>query len=94
MSRPILLAALLVAADAFVVQPHTASRSVFLSAQYDKKGHHITVSATDGFDSSVDVERARVCAEKFGECTVEEMEALKDSKLVDARTYYGSLNAC
>jgi len=71
-------AALAVAADAFVVQPrHPAVSS--LTAKFDKEGHHITINPMEGY-KGVDVERARECAENFGECSVEEIEQLKNSK--------------
>ena len=82
-----LLAPFLVCADAFVLKPQTkASTRIAPSmfALYDKEGHHITINPMDGF-KGVDMERARVCAEHFGECTVEEMEALKSSKCVQGQ---------
>ena len=83
-----LLAPFLVCADAFVLKPQTkASTRIAPSmfALYDKEGHHITINPMDGF-KGVDMERARVCAEHFGECTVEEMEALKSSKCRDSQS--------
>lgn len=81
MPRSILLAtaALLVAADAFVVRPVSRVSSP-LSATYDKKGHHITINPMEGDKGGVDLERARECADNFGKCTVEEIQELRDSK--------------
>ena len=85
-SSTALLAALLASssADAFVVHPQinqAVRRLAPVSALYDKEGHHIAINPMDGF-KGVDLERARVCAEHFGECTVEEMEVLKSSKFL------------
>jgi len=82
--RPILFAALVVVADAFVVlQPNQSSRMP-LAAEYDKKGHHITLSAVESFKGgAVDMKRAHECAESFGKCSVEEMEQIKSSKSLD-----------
>lgn len=37
-------------------------------------------AATFGGDISFDVDRARECAESFGECTVEDMERMKNGE--------------
>jgi hypothetical protein len=51
-----------------------------LHATYDKKGHHISVSAMETRNSNVvDMERAKYCAENFSECSLEEIQQLRDS---------------
>lgn len=91
MSRRLLLTFTLfvASADAFgVVQPRSRSFGA-LAAKFDKKGHHITVDPMDG-NKVVDMNRAKHCAENFGECSVEEMEFLKNSKSLR----HGHLNCC
>jgi hypothetical protein len=82
MPRRLLLtvALFLASTDAFVVvqQPY-ARRTGALAATYDKKGHHISVNPMEG-NKSVDINRARECAENFGKCSIEEMEQIKNSK--------------
>ena len=79
-------------ANAFVgVQPRSRSTGVALAAKYDKQGHHITVDPMDGFKKSVDLNRARECAENFGKCSVEEIEQIKNSKsLLDDKGIYST----
>lgn len=71
-----------VSTNAFVVvKPLSRRTGVALTAKYDKQGRHISVDPLDGSYKSVDMNRARECAENFNQCAVEEIEQLKNSKL-------------
>jgi hypothetical protein len=48
-----------------------------LSSTKDKD---LTFNRTEGYPQSVDVARAKECAEHFGECSVEEMDNLRKSE--------------
>lgn len=67
--------------DAFVVKPRNAISAVCRQAyKYeDAKEHHVTFNPMEGYQS-VNEQRARECAEHFGQCSVEEMEQLRESK--------------
>ena len=57
--------------DAFVVRlPHSPSVIALASL----------VRPMAGNNEAVDINRAKQCAENFGECSVEELEFLKNSK--------------
>jgi hypothetical protein len=65
--------------EAFVI-PKVARRSsstqLSQAPRFDKEGHHIdmNVVSTSG---GVDHERAQYCADHFGACSVDEVEAMK-----------------
>jgi hypothetical protein len=67
--------------SAFQVTPHDRMRLslVVFSTSSDSDLYFNTM---DNFNA-VNVERAKDCAEHFGECSVQEMEDLKESELAD-----------
>lgn len=50
------------------------------SNRYNTIQHSMKESTNYPPDANADVDRARVCAENFGQCSVEEMEELRNSK--------------
>ena len=46
---------------------------------FDPKSKHITYNPYEGYQS-IDMNRAKECAENFGKCSVPEMEFLRNSK--------------
>jgi hypothetical protein len=48
-------------------------------ARFDEAGHHISFNPMEGYQP-VNEKRAKECAEHFGECSVAEMEFLRDSE--------------
>lgn len=65
-------------ASSFFVKP-LAGRARVVMYDVDKDGHDLTYNPMEDYQS-VDMKRAQQCAENFGECSVEEMEQLRDSK--------------
>jgi hypothetical protein len=55
------------------------SRLVLHGGRFDEAGHHISFNPMEGYQP-VNEKRARECAEHFGECSVDEMEFLRDSE--------------
>jgi hypothetical protein len=71
--RILLLAAAIVPTNAFHVKPVHPMRiqsTTRLSA----------VSQGGSFQSGIDIDRAKACADNFGECSVEEIRDIKKSK--------------
>jgi hypothetical protein len=65
-------------AMAFAPMPKSR-RSRLVLHDYDKTGHHISFNPMEGY-KPVNEKRAKECAEHFGECSVEEMEYIRDSE--------------
>jgi hypothetical protein len=65
--------------NAFLVQRERGVSIKSALHDYDPKGRHITFNPLEGYQS-VDLARAKECAENFGKCSVQEMEQIKSSK--------------
>jgi hypothetical protein len=66
---------------AFVIHPQkvshrTSSTQLAQAPRFDKEGHHIDMNFVST-GNVVDHERAQYCADHFGSCSVEEIEAMK-----------------
>lgn len=64
-------------ASSFVVKPMAGTARVVMY-DVDEKDHDLMYNPMDDYQS-VDMDRAKRCAENFGECSIEEMEHLRDS---------------
>lgn len=78
-------------AMAFAPMPKSKSTSrrsllVVHGSRFDEAGHHISFNPMEGYQP-VNEKRARECAEHFGECSVEEMQYLRDSELPPSSTF-------
>ena len=65
-----------VAVTAFQPRPSGHNRRLVILKAEDKS---LTFNPMEGYQS-IDLKRAKECAEHFGKCSVEEMEQLKDSE--------------
>lgn len=80
MIRSLIFALVVVSADGFLgVRPQPLPHRAYTKL-YAKDQGDMMINPMEGYQG-VDIERARLCAENFGACTVEEMEMLKSSKL-------------
>jgi hypothetical protein len=69
-------------AEAFVVPKvsrRTSSTQLSQAPRFDKEGRHIAMNVVST-GGGVDLERAQYCADHFGACSVEEVEAMKHGK--------------
>jgi hypothetical protein len=71
--RILLLAAAIMPTDAFHVKP-------VLPVRILSRTRLSAVSQGGSFQSGLDIDRAKACADNFGECSVEEIRDLKKSK--------------
>ena len=78
MMRTMIVALLWVSTQGFGVVPKL-HRTFGVALQSSEDDHHIAFNPMAGY-KSVDLDRAKDCAEHFGQCTVEEMQELRDSK--------------
>lgn len=65
-------------ASSFFVKP-IGRRTRTIISDVEKDTHGLAYDPMEDYQS-VDMDRAKVCAENFGECSVEEMERLRNSK--------------
>jgi hypothetical protein len=69
-------------AMAFAPMPKSKSlhsRLVLHGSRFDEAGHHTSFNPMEGYQP-VNEKRAKECAGHFGECSVDEMEFLRDSE--------------
>jgi hypothetical protein len=66
-------------AIAFAPMPKSRQSRLVLHGYEETGGHHISFNPMEGY-KPVNEKRARECAEHFGECSVDEMEHLRDSE--------------
>jgi hypothetical protein len=82
-------------ATAFAPMPKSKSRrSRLVLHGYDEASRHISFNPMEGYQP-VNEKRARECAEHFGECSVAEMEHLRDSEFPSSLSSFvvcGGLN--
>jgi hypothetical protein len=72
------------AASAIIITPQkemsSSSSALDFIGTYDAKGRHLTFNPQDDFNV-IDHDRAKECIEKFGECSIQELEQIKSRKL-------------
>lgn len=68
-------------ASSFFVRP-MVDRGPRVICDVDANAHDLTYNPMEDYQS-VDMDRAKQCAENFGVCSVEEMENLRDSESDD-----------
>jgi hypothetical protein len=82
-------------ASAFQVSPKSKSGRCcrLVLCNVDEKEHQLSFNAMEGY-KSVDLARAKDCADHFGKCSVEEMEQLRNSKSIENACCFLRMREC